>query len=742
MLGKRNLSRRNLALLILVFSFIYPVFNIEGKPFKSSAESVESLEMKVFPTLSNCMAEYTFTFFPKKRLEVHDWMSLRFSAGTWLEPPLPEEKDEKQKRLKRIIESIIVQPLYGDDYCFTSFCAGLPMVIFHDNDTMEIIFNLKAPINPAEEKWKKAKVIVSPEAGVMTPSEPGPYLYGLRTKTEPKLRESLPVVLEELKLSPARVNLHDSRINQTTGLSLEFDLTPPATMHFQNGFFRIDFPIGTRIQTSKEEYQPGWIKLNEYPLPYIKEMGDNYMVLPIPTCYHEIIQNILYIDPRMGIVNPLKPGEYQLQLSTQHHMQAIPSEIYQITAPKNQGILCVKPSATDSIAEYTISFFPQQEILRGDKISIQFPDSVWVPSSLSWEQVLVNGHHPHKAEVNLDLIEQTVDIVLEHNIAGMSGIEIYFSKEANIRNPMEEEQLILSLNWKGSLQKMTTVEIPIKAQKLEVKSFYIEAPYAEAKSSWRIHLIFGKNRAPSVGESVILKFPFEKDWRSIPIVKQATEMEIVLEDVIVPDPGSYRFRVETHQECLELVFSAEFFILPALPVTVVHIQGGLEGNNGWYLEPPVLRFDKQDPNHILMRNGRQLLNIPEEIFCQETQQIRIITWQSIAPWGTEELQSMEIKIDPVAPSFEVFDLDKEPMITDQAHFTFRGKLQLESLFLYDKWEKGYFFSLTLNGEEIISYGGRFRIARFLNEGENRFHFLAEDEAGNKSEKTYTIIRKT
>ena len=156
----------------------------------------------------------------------------------------------------------------------------------------------------------------------------------------------------------------------------------------------------------------------------------------------------------------------------------------------------------------------------------------------------------------------------------------------------------------------------------------------------------------------------------------------------------------------------------------------------------MLRFDKQDQDYILNLNNRHLLNICEEVFCPKTQQIRIITWQSIAPWGTEELQSMEIKIDPVAPSFEVFDLDKEPMITDQAHFTFRGKLQLESLFLYDKWEKGYFFSLTLNGEEIISYGGRFRIARFLNEGENRFHFLAEDEAGNKSEKTYTIIRKT
>jgi len=722
---------------------LLPMFSATSKPLLFSVDSALSLEVGVLPPLSNVNAEYTFTYFPQKKLEVHDWILLRFPVGARLQPPIPDDPGERARRLAKIIEAITVRPLFGADYCFSNMCSGLPIVTINSDQSMDIRFNSEIAIDPAEEKWSKATVIVSPEAGIVTPPKAGSYSFGLSTIAEPKLRESLSFTLEDFMLSPAKISLQDSRINQTTHMTLEFSLKPPRIMYFEKSFFRIDFPEGTRILTRKEDYRPGWIKLNELALPYIKELGGNYMVLPIPTPYHESTQNILHIDQRMGLINPFKPGEYQLKLATQYHVQAISSEVYEITIPKNQGILSVNPAITESIAEYSISFFPQKKFLSGDKISILFPDTVWVPSTLSREHVRVNGQIPRKAEVNLNIIEQTVDIILSHGLSAENGVEICINKDARIRNPKQEEQLSLGIHWQGVPIRLNTLETPIKAQKLEVKNVYIEKPYAGTKSLWRIEVIFGKNRAPSVGERIVLKLPFEENWRWIPITKQAPEMEILLEDVIVPEPGNYRLLINTPQECKERILSPEFSILPALPKTTLHFRGGTKGNNGWYQEPPKLRFEKQDPAFILhiYWGGKYLLNNPEVTFDTDKQQKRIITWQSIAPWGAEELQSMEIKIDPIPPSFEVFNLKEDPFSTDQEHFTFNGQLKLEELSINGKHEQGYFFTLYLNGEKVDILQGKFQIKRSLEEGENLFHFLAEDEAGNKSEKTYTIIRE-
>ena len=301
------------SLVVLLFSLILLMVSFASKPLLYSVELDQSLEVAVFPNLSNVDAEYTFTYYPQRKLEVHEWILLRFPAGTRLEPPIPEnDPNERAKRLAKIIEAIIVRPLFGEDHCFTNVCSGLPIVTIKPDQSMDIQFNSEVAIDPTEEKWKTARIIVSPEAGVVTPPKSGSYSFGLRTKAEPKLRESLPVALEEFELSPAKVSLQDSRINQTTNMTLEFTLSPPRIMHFEKGFFRIDFPVGTRILTSKEDYRPGWIKLNELALPYIKEIGENYMVLPIPTPYHESTQNTLHIDQRMGLVNPFKPGEYQI----------------------------------------------------------------------------------------------------------------------------------------------------------------------------------------------------------------------------------------------------------------------------------------------------------------------------------------------------------------------------------------------------------------------------------------------
>jgi hypothetical protein len=179
---------------------VLPMFSATGKPCLNSIESAQSLELHVLPAFCDTHAEYTFTIFPQRKLEVHDWILLHFPPGTKLEPPLPEDRQESVNRRMKIIEAITVRPLFGEDLCFTGDCAGLPIVTINADQSVDIQFNLIDTIDPTQEKWKKARIIINPEAGIVTPSKPGNYFFGLRSKVELKMRESFPCSLKKFEL--------------------------------------------------------------------------------------------------------------------------------------------------------------------------------------------------------------------------------------------------------------------------------------------------------------------------------------------------------------------------------------------------------------------------------------------------------------------------------------------------------------------------------------------------------------
>jgi hypothetical protein len=187
-------------LVVFMVILVMPMFSATSKPLLFSMESAQSLELHVIPAFCDTHAEYTFTYLPQKKIEVHDWVLLHFPAGTKLEPPLPEDRQESVNRRMKIIEAITVRPLFGEDLCFTGDCAGLPIVTINADQSVDIQFNLISTIDPTQEKWKKARIIVNPEAGIVTPSKPGDYFFGLRSKVELKMRESFPCSLKKFGL--------------------------------------------------------------------------------------------------------------------------------------------------------------------------------------------------------------------------------------------------------------------------------------------------------------------------------------------------------------------------------------------------------------------------------------------------------------------------------------------------------------------------------------------------------------
>lgn len=188
------------SLVVFMVILVMPMFSATSKPLLFSMESAQSLELHVIPAFCDTHAEYTFTYFPQKKIEVHDWVLLHFPAGTKLEPPIPEEPGERNRRLAQIIEAITIRPLFGEDHCFTRTCSGLPIVKINADQSVDIQFNLGDTIDPTQEKWKKARIIVNPEAGIVTPSQPGDYFFGLRSKVELKMRESFPCSLKKFEL--------------------------------------------------------------------------------------------------------------------------------------------------------------------------------------------------------------------------------------------------------------------------------------------------------------------------------------------------------------------------------------------------------------------------------------------------------------------------------------------------------------------------------------------------------------
>ena len=191
----------------------------ENVPFHSPL-SFPVLQLTLDPPHANEAVHCIFTYELQAIHKSHDWIDIQFPAGTRFDPPIPENREERSKRLVGIIES-----LSFENHLYTIGChalQGLPMITENDDQSINLRFLLDFEMDPKEELWKTLTIHISPEAGIVTPPQSGAYSYAIRYKAFPEWQISDPILLLGLETGKARLEVDFPYAGMNSSYTLEY----------------------------------------------------------------------------------------------------------------------------------------------------------------------------------------------------------------------------------------------------------------------------------------------------------------------------------------------------------------------------------------------------------------------------------------------------------------------------------------------------------------------------------------
>lgn len=146
----------------------------------------------------------------------------------------------------------------------------------------------------------------------------------------------------------------------------------------------------------------------------------------------------ILIKSDAGIKNPVNPGTYKLEISTSRvsSLSSIKYDIIPVTI-SSPGVK-VNPGITDGAAEYDISFrVSRRGGLTGgtDTISITFPQEATLPSSISRNEITVNGKVLDSGDVTIKENRLTFTVPSNVSIDQEGQVNVIIKSDANIKNP-------------------------------------------------------------------------------------------------------------------------------------------------------------------------------------------------------------------------------------------------------------------------------------------------------------------
>lgn len=314
------------------------------------------------------------------------------------------------------------------------------------------------PLPLSIDKSSTIEISFLPSANVDNPIvsiTPQPFYLSIYTDSEPSPINGIYYIVSAISgLSagcnvPVGVTLTKQAAGSSTGMNIQFKTGPVGSLTAGNDKIFIRFPEGTRIPN----FVSGtYITMNVGVDNFATSIGvsnpfitNQVMSFNVPFGLPPIGSNTpvyVYITQSAGVVNPPTPGNYHIAVSTSQEMTEINSIDYTITyVGTTRPSVVVYPPFVNLEASYTIKFYTGSYggINIGDPINIIFPAGTVIPDStvnpIVPQYVSVNGS-PCTINIDSDPITRQVTIYSPAMVAGNSSVNIVFTKEAKIKNPL------------------------------------------------------------------------------------------------------------------------------------------------------------------------------------------------------------------------------------------------------------------------------------------------------------------
>jgi hypothetical protein len=757
---------------IFVFALLLIAFALPESIFLSSVHAIHDFRVEVKPRRISTRASYTLYLKLDKALEVHDWIKIRFPQGTKL-PELSQNPERRREELKRIIESIYI----GTSPC--SSCQGLPEIDYAENS---IRFNVHLGLDPNIEGYETIKISVTDRVGIINPDNPGWYQLSISTT-----RENTPVKSEAYEIVQSRigdpkgtpkVTVTPSKSDAKAEYLIQFNVGRGGGLTMNQSRVRILFPPQTRFSFKAEDINPNRILVNGYPVSIRLMMHESMLTFISPVQVEDEAQVSIVISKEFGLLNPEKAGAYSLQVVTSEDLEWVSSDPYLIET--NEPSLTVEPDIIGKNAAYQFKFLLESyEELNPDKaLEILFPREVNIPQTLEAKHIVINDEICSGLWFDGDALWLQPSQI--YSPGGM--IQVSFLKEAGLTNPENPQEIRIGFRCFGSKAMRNTSPVQIRQIMLNWKSLELNPPNASALTEIKMTFQLGSKGGLAPNNEIILLFPegtliegqaldstlkvsfndeilsafFNQNQQTlrIPMLKtlepESTHTLFLSRDLKIRNPQKDKqwvvFFISSTSEP-DPVKSEDIFLPPALPETKIQILKGRQGLKSWYIEPPQISFSVSQENCTTYfwweKQDEFAQTYSEAFFLDPGFYIIQLSYYSENAYGKEVPNSILFKVDTVMPTFMLDQPSTINSLGNQADYTFKGKLGSSQLQLHDVPTSIIDSSLLINKSPAkIDEDGSFHLKYLLSEGVNDFLITAYDEAGNYTEKQYSITLDT
>lgn len=750
----------------------------------------EPVTVIVTTNLINKESEYIIKFPLKQPIETGGWIKVIFPYDTTLPVIIPrtERGDSGEEYEVDVWQNFARTISVGMPPVKCSKDSGLPEINYKER-------SIKIYLNNPLYSNNYTYIFFSKYTGIKNASKPGAYTLKISTSAEPEIKESLPYNIAESELSGPNgypeVEVEPSEFGAVASYKIRFKLESQIGLTKDLDLITINFPYGIELPSktissfSSFSLTRGSIKLNGKVANYYVSSNNN-LVITTPVNLESGTVVLIEIPKSFGIRNTILPGEKNLiiQVSRKKLYSEAPFIKTKTFFIRNgDAPLNIYPQTISKEAQYIFTtFLEDNEIISPENpMYLLIPESLKISRSFSVyfrfirysQEKLVYATY----KINNNVITVYPKESISFNSSFKSTLKVCVQYFVNPESPQEIKlgyKIGEGQNWKY------TREVQIEERKFKINTIGFNSQEADSVTGYSINFTLGPEKGLNPDDSIFIRFPestyIPQKINPLIVGLSSTEfkgilhpelinvigskLEIKLNREIKPDSsisiniGSeagfknpiesdkyYRIFLSTSKE--EEVPSEEFYIFPKRVIYEIKpvIKDGKIGKESWYISPPVLTFETQDPDARIFFYLNTFIPYTEPIYFDGGQYKAKISFfsQSDLP-TTGDNNVLEVWVDTIKPQIKIKKPEKSKVTTMSDNYKIEGSIVLPKTIYYGSELSLIDQVLTINnkGIEFCGKDGSFNYNLKLNRGKNQVKILAEDIAGNTGEMNLEI----
>ena len=326
---------------------------------------------------------------------------------------------------------------------YSSTETSVPSEIRVDGGTIA----LKLDIQHTIVIYEPVTILIYEEAGVVNPVYIGTYKLRMWTSNEQSPVEASYFIGQSGSgslVNISNVNLSDDNSGKPSQYIIDFTVSQDGTLvGDKDDYIDVYFPLGT-VLPSKPDLNN--VIVNFSSPPKIEILGDRVrLYFPLGRFIGPGGQCTAIFKSDFGIVNPLLPGKYALQISTSRDKGLAISPFYELSGTSVISFtVSVDPTFQATNSKYIFRF--KTSVSNGlikdvGIIFIKFPKEIAIPSSIIPGAITVNS----TPCVLVSKSSQTLSITTPTTVSNGSEVVVEISKSFSIVNPADIGNYSVSL---------------------------------------------------------------------------------------------------------------------------------------------------------------------------------------------------------------------------------------------------------------------------------------------------------